>query len=216
MNDNQKCLSIIILIASTSSFASWSGDHKHRSHEAHVHGEAKLTLALEGNTLEISLESPAVNIVGFEHKASTAEQNHVVEQAEAVLKSTQQLFTFSGTRCDVKKIMVDVSSVENSGIDHHDHHKDEHEHERAHNDDHKHSADQHDAHHDKDHGHDNSHSEITADYSFTCAQGEKLRFITVDLLDQFPGIEEMDAMWVTDARQGAVELNAGAKHINLR
>ena len=189
---------VVTLFAWAYSSISLAGDdhhHEHRSHSAHVHGEAKLSLALEGNTLEINLESPSVNIVGFEHKASTPEQAHAVEEAEALLKSTQKLFIFSGTRCDVKEVKVDVSGLENEHLDHHE-------------DDH--------GHHDEHHGHDDTHSEIGVNYSFTCAQGEKLTSVTVELLNQFPGIEEMDVMWITEAGQGAVELNPGTKHIHLR
>ena len=148
----------------------------------------------------------------------SAEQNHVVEHAESTLRAAQRLFTFSGTRCNVKEIMVDVSAVENKDIDHH-----EHEDEHKHHDGDKHSADHHDehhdeghGHHDEDHAHDDTHSEITAEYRFSCAQGERLTSITVDLLDQFPGIEELDAMWITEASQGALELSVEAKHIHLR
>ena len=51
---------IAALMGSTNLFASLDG---------HVHGTVELTLAQEENILHISLESPAANIVGFEHKA---------------------------------------------------------------------------------------------------------------------------------------------------
>ena len=35
-------------------------------HKAHVHGESRVKLALEGNVVEIEFESPAHDIVGFE------------------------------------------------------------------------------------------------------------------------------------------------------
>jgi len=49
-------------------------DHEVLQHSAHLHGHAELTLALEGRALEINLASPAANIVGFEHKATSSEQ----------------------------------------------------------------------------------------------------------------------------------------------
>ena len=45
-------------------------DHAHGSLGAHEHGVAKLNAVLDGNTLELELDSPAMNIVGFEHVAS--------------------------------------------------------------------------------------------------------------------------------------------------
>jgi Protein of unknown function (DUF2796) len=40
---------------------------EHREHGPHVHGVAQLNVALDGNVLWIELNSPAMNIVGFEH-----------------------------------------------------------------------------------------------------------------------------------------------------
>lgn len=48
---------------------------------AHVHGVATLTMVLEGNELQLALQSAAYNIVGFEHAPSTAEQKQEVALA---------------------------------------------------------------------------------------------------------------------------------------
>jgi hypothetical protein len=50
---------------------SMAAQHKH-SHGAHVHGAAKLGLAMEGTKGEIDFEAPADSIFGFEHVAKTA------------------------------------------------------------------------------------------------------------------------------------------------
>jgi len=44
------------------------------SHGSHVHGEAQLTFVLDGNEAEIALVTAAGNILGFEHKATTPEE----------------------------------------------------------------------------------------------------------------------------------------------
>ena len=38
---------------------------------AHVHGKVVVNLALEGNTLRVELDAPAINVVGFEHAPRT-------------------------------------------------------------------------------------------------------------------------------------------------
>ncbi|GHG73937.1 hypothetical protein GCM10010919_27220 [Alishewanella longhuensis] len=48
---------------------------------AHVHGAATLTLVLEGNELQLALQSAAYNIVGFEHAPSSTEQKQEVALA---------------------------------------------------------------------------------------------------------------------------------------
>jgi len=64
-------------------------DHKHdHDHDddftqlgAHVHGAATLTLVLEGNELQLALQSAAYNIVGFEHAPKSSEQKQEVALA---------------------------------------------------------------------------------------------------------------------------------------
>lgn len=66
-------------------------DHKHdhdHDHEgdftqlgAHVHGAATLTLVLEGNELQVALQSAAYNIVGFEHAPTSTEHKQEVALA---------------------------------------------------------------------------------------------------------------------------------------
>ena len=46
-------------------------DHAHGTLGAHEHGVAKLNVVLDDNTLELELDSPAMNLVGFEHAASS-------------------------------------------------------------------------------------------------------------------------------------------------
>lgn len=45
---------------------------------AHVHGQAMLTMILEGNELQLALQSAAFNVVGFEHAPTTAAQRQEI------------------------------------------------------------------------------------------------------------------------------------------
>lgn len=190
---------MVILFVGACSSTLWAGDHPHHGHNAHVHGLAELTLALEGNHLELNLVSPAANIVGFEHRATTPEQIQAVEQAKTTLESPGQLFVFAGTRCSLDAVMVDMAAVKHADKAHHGHdHEGEHHHGQGHKE------------------YDEGHSEISANYRFRCEHGAELASILVELPAQFPGIEKIQAMWVTESRQGAVELSAGVKHIRLR
>ena len=84
--------------------------------------------------------------------------------------------------------------------DHHDHHK-EH---RKHKEHGKHKED------------GDTHSEITANYRFSCDDGAKLSSVSLALFGQFPGIEKMNAMWVTTSQQGAQVMTAGNNVIQLK
>ena len=175
--------------------------------DAHTHGIAILTVAVENNAVEIEFESPAANIVGFEHKAKSHKQEERVHSAEDTLKNTGDLFTFNSANCSVKAVSVDVSSVLNEDDHGHADHK-----EHAHHDHHEeHSEHAHDDHHSE-----SNHSEITASYQFKCAGTNTLDSITIDLFSHFHGIEELDVMWITAEKQGASTLRANRKSLTLK
>ena len=70
-------------------------DHEHdHAHEGdsleqgkHVHGEVTINVALEGNSLAVELNSPALHVVGFERAARSPEEQRVVSEANTWLKS---------------------------------------------------------------------------------------------------------------------------------
>ncbi len=166
---------------------------KTENQEAHVHGLATLTLALENEILEIQLESPAANLIGFEHKASSPEEKQTIKHAKTLLLSPA--FSFNGTNCKPEQATVDISEVMGNAHDHH------HDHDHYH--------------HSEDHS-DSSHSEITASYQFSCKDGKKLHSISVALFKQFPGIEKIKTVWITETRQGSEMLFPNRNTISLR
>ncbi len=169
----------------------WAGSdkHNHPFQKKHVHGVAELNLALEGNQLELSLDSPAVNIIGFENRATTSEQTQSVNSAKQILESVDKLFLFNGTVCYIKNKHIDFSSVMKEGKKNH---------------------------HDTHNEYKILHTEISAHYRFDCAKSTNLTSITVAFLEHFPGINKLKVMWVTHTAQGAVDLTQKSKLIRLR
>jgi hypothetical protein len=60
--------------------------------KAHHHGAASLQVGLDGQTLQIALESPSDNLLGFEHAPRTEAQRKAVARAEEQLRQPGQLF----------------------------------------------------------------------------------------------------------------------------
>ena len=61
-------------------------------HESHVHGLVDMTVVIEQDKVNISLDSPAMNMVGFEHKA---ESEHDVNKDHSLdLDFVQLMLTF--------------------------------------------------------------------------------------------------------------------------
>jgi hypothetical protein len=72
-----------------------TGDSTAQVHQhAHVHGVAKLGVAVQDQTVTISLESPLDSVIGFEHRASTPAQKAMVDALRARMKAPQDLFRF--------------------------------------------------------------------------------------------------------------------------
>lgn len=168
--------------------------HSVSGHKAHLHGVAELTLVQEGDFIEIEFESPAANIVGFEHRATSSREINSIRSARASLEQPAQLFDFGGAGCRSMAAAVDMSAlmpVPGSTRDHHHGH-------------------------DQESGHQDEHSEITAQYRLQCSQMEKLDTLKVKLVSLFPGLDVVRVMWVTDRNQGAVRVTSSSDRVVFR
>jgi hypothetical protein len=167
--------------------------------DAHVHGLSEMTMAIEGEILDIQLISPTINLFGFEHKASNKKEITIVNNAKALLSNTAALFSFSGGGCSLINTVIDVSGLIKL---------DENEHRPKHNEK------SHNDHSVQEASHEN-HSQVVANYRYHCEDKSTLSAITVLVFDQFSGINNIHAMWITDTKQGVVTLSAERKTIRL-
>src|SRR6185312_12056972 len=88
----------------------------HRQLGPHVHGQGTLDIAIEGKKVEMELVAPGMDIVGFEHVASTNDQKAAVEKAKAKLTDVLSVFKLPA----VAKCKAETSNVENRKEVHHD------------------------------------------------------------------------------------------------
>ena len=102
-----------------------------RQLEAHTHGEGRLAIAIEGNRVQMELEAPASDIVGFEHAPRTATQRKTLAEAKERLAKAETLFVLSaaaGCRLASAEVAA-VGALAGAGTAHkhgdHDHAKDE-------------------------------------------------------------------------------------------
>lgn len=82
-------------------------DHERREHGAHVHGTAKLKMAIEGQTVLIELETPAMNVVGFEHMPESDEQKQQVAEAVKALGDYRNLLQLKDGDCKQESAEVE-------------------------------------------------------------------------------------------------------------
>ncbi len=173
-------------------------DQEHRQHGAHVHGIAALNLALEGREVHIELDSPAANIVGFEHAPSSEADHAALDKAVATLKDGDRLFRFNDdSGCRMERANVTTALLEEEHDEHAEGHSGDHDHQEK--DGHDHEVQEHDG---------ETHSDIEAAYHFECDQPGKLTQLSVELFEVFPGTEKLRVQYVIESKQGAAELTA--------
>lgn len=176
--------------------------------DAHVHGLSELTIAMDATSIELQLISPAMNLVGFEHKASSKQDVAAVKQAELILGQEDSLFLIAGGDCEHFSTSIDSGDLlerDNHHDDHDDHEKhDDHDDHEKHDDHDDHGK--HDDH--SDHDQAETHSEMVASYSYACKDTSKLSSLTVGLFASFSGIHKINTLWVTPSKQGSNMLSA--------
>jgi hypothetical protein len=162
-------------------------EHAHEHAEpgslaAHEHGAAQLNAVLDGQTLELELRSPASNLVGFEHAASSAEDRARVAAAHDLLQEPEALFGLGAGHCQLSARELHSPLFASDDHDHHDHSQ----------------APEHGA----------EHSEVHAHYRLQCQQPEALQRLDLsELFKRFPGTEKIQVQLIGPNGQQGVELS---------
>ena len=158
---------------------------EHRQAGTHEHEVARLDLAQEGAQIDLHLESPAMNLLGYEHMPSSDADRQVLEQTLAQLRAADQLFRFNAqAQCRLISAAISTPLAGESGT----------------------GAMPHDTH--EEPAHDGGHADIDADYRFECASPGQLRRLSLDVFKFFPALQRLLVQFVTDKRQGGTELTA--------
>lgn len=202
---NLKYMGILLPGFAAVPLAAQAGESERRQLDAHEHGVTAVNIALDGNTLMIEMEGPAMNFVGFEHTPETAEQKQAIADTLQTLNNDRSLFGFDSA-ADCVLAEADIIHI----ID------DDHDHDEEHDKDHDHHDDDHDG---DEHAHDAgkaTHSEFAGEYRFECGNPAKLTAISVDLFEQFPLTTEVEASFIGPDTQTFAELTADESSLEVR
>jgi hypothetical protein len=163
-------------------------DHEHGSLGAHEHGVGRLNAALDGKTLALELQSPAMNLVGFEHAATSDADKAKVAAARALFEQPLALFNLpKAAGCVVENQELESPLFADTPDANDDHDKD--------------AKDEH--HHD--------HSEIHAHYQFTCATPDALKTLDLaNMFNSFPATQKIQVQLIGPNGQQGVEVTAKA------
>lgn len=181
-----------------------AGDHSHAhdehdahaSLEAHAHGVAQLNAALDGRTLALTLESPAMNFIGFEHEAQSEADTAKVVAARAQLEQPLALFGLPlAAGCSVSQQELDsplFGTPAPAGHAAHDAQQPPGDAGQA-------AA--------GTEATQESHSEIRAHYQFDCSTPDELKALDLaDLFKRFPGTEKIQVQLIGPKGQLGMEL----------
>lgn len=157
---------------------------------AHVHGLAHLDVSLEGNVLNISMESPLDSLLGFERAPRGNAEIARVRAMAAVLREADRVFlTTPAAGCSLSSVHLSSSALSPQLLG-----------ETAS----KPAATEEPA----------GHADLDADFSFKCANPAALSSIVVQLFESFPAMKSIDLQLVTPKLQKAAKLSSGARTIS--
>ncbi len=180
---------------------------ENREMGAHVHGVSLLELAIEGNSVQMNLTSPGMDIVGFEYAPSTDADKDAVEAAIRTMLMPENIVTLpDAAECRLTEVLAHLHV---GGDDH----KDGEKHDHAKGEDHAHE----DHAKDEDHAHEEgaAHSELHARYIFACEHPEKVTTVGFPFFERFQNAQEIEAQFVTDAGAGTAEISRDAATLTL-
>jgi hypothetical protein len=165
---------------------------------AHEHGRGTLNIAIEGSTMTMQLETPGVDIVGFEHAAKSRRDMEAVEKAKSQLMMPLSLFKLpAAAGCQVVEAKVEVEAG------HHDHDDRETAGIAKGGEDSKAGA--------KSAG----HSEFHAEYVFECTSASSITTIEFGYFAAFAGAERLAVSVITPKGQSTYEAARANPRISL-
>ncbi|MDX2155375.1 MAG: DUF2796 domain-containing protein [Hyphomicrobiaceae bacterium] len=176
-----------------------------RQLEAHAHGQGRLGVAIDGSRVEIELEAPASDIVGFEHAPANAKQRKAIADAKAVLARADNVVRLSPEAgCKLISAKVEVIGA---------------------------AAGKPDAHGHKGHGHAHAdakpqangaatpaeaqHSEVHATYALDCQAPGNIRTLAFEYFKRFKAAAKLDVTVIGPKGQARVEASREKPVVDL-
>lgn len=186
-------------LAATASAIAYAEEHRELG--PHVHGHGNLNIAVEDKRVSMELEVPGMDIVGFEHDATTDDQKAAMEKAKAQLTLPLAVFKVpAAAGCTVADAKVAVEAEH-----HHDGDADEdhdHDHDKAAGEDH-------------DHDEHEGHKEFHVTYALDCAKPANITSIDFDYFKLFAGAHDLTVNIVTAKAQNTYNVTRDAPSLDL-
>ncbi len=145
---------------------------------AHVHGHARMTIVLDGETLQVTIIFAAHDLLGFEHAPNTPEEQQLIDAAVAELENNQSWLVLSGGACNTQSVQI-VNPFHHLGHEHH-------------------GANE----HDHNHASQTFHYDFELAIKYECEKPAELDSLTVKIHQKYDAIRELEVQWLVDDKQG--------------
>lgn len=184
----KRLIPILFCIVGLTPFMVYSESGHHHETEAHTHGIATLNWVLAGSTLQIALQAPMMDAIGFEHAPVTNDESQLFSAMLSDLKNTNKVVDFIGGGCQLVTATI-INPFDKLGPD------------QGANPSPTHKL---------------NHNDIAAEYQFLCQQPSQFEAININLFDTFPGINVINAQWIVDGKQGGARLDHDQHLVKVR
>lgn len=171
------------------------------SHGPHEHGVATLSLVLEGEELAVELLTPAVNLLGFEHRPQSDAERTALQAAAAQLQRGGALLGLTpAARCQQQSVQIDSPLM--AVYDNRDRQRAIQEAGAAGEVPPAEQAD--------------VHADFVVSYRFRCAAPTALQGLDLQLFRHFPGLQRIALPWLRDGRQAAATATPQRPRVSLQ
>jgi hypothetical protein len=163
---------------------------------AHVHGQAKLDVAVDGRQLSLHLDSPLESLLGFEHPPYNKAQVKEAQDMVAKLRAAQLLFVPTpAAACHMERLEIESAALAPSLLS---------------------GGTQAPVTPPRpgQKGESDSHGDLDADFTFRCGNPESLTGLDVRLFQAFPHLHRLDVQMVGPRGQSAASLNPQQTRLN--
>ena len=161
------------------------------AHEAHVHGVGKLDVAIDGAEVTLHLNTPLMNLLGFEHAAKNPKDRAAAQKMAFRLRDAGRIFvTTPAAGCRAISVKLASNAINPILLGEPTTPP---------------AAPEASAH---------GHADLDADFILQCSHPDLLESIDVSLFEKFKGFQKIDVQMVTQKKQLAVTLRPSAYRIS--
>jgi len=153
---------------------------------AHVHGVARIDVAIEARQISLHLDMPMANLLGFEHAPRSADERAQARAALEQLQHGAQWWRIDpAAHCVATRVQIDADALTQVGTAP--------------------AAGTHD-----------DHADIDADYVFECADGAQAAAIEFDLFKAWPRLRRVEVQVAGPRGQFKRTLEPGRSRLELQ